>query len=182
MNDWMLKDLKVKNNQGGRKYMKDVIKRANRFPYACQRIPDEEWNTLDFDGQIAYCYYCKLMCPYGRKLVQYNKKPEKGDVDAISDILHQSSKASDKLKTEIVATDIVRPKFIADFDGEEFENHCRAYIDYYRDEITEFAKEIYYLNEDPKARIKHASILFSLLHVGFSAYLQARRDNEKVKF
>lgn len=162
--------------------MKDILNTGNSFPYACQKVPDKEWNSLNFDGQIVYCSYCNLMCRYGRGLVQNSKKPERGDVDAISDILHQSSKASDKLKTEIVATDIVRPKFIADFDGEEFENHCRAYIDYYRDEITEFAKEIYYLNEDPKARIKHASILFSLLHVGFSAYLQARRDNEKVKF
>lgn len=162
--------------------MRDIIKNANRFPYICQNIPDKEWNSLNFDGQIVYCSYCNLMYRYGRRLVQNSKKPEKYDVDAIVDILHQSSKASDKLKTEIVATDIVRPKFIADFDGEEFENHCRAYIDYYRDEITEFAKEIYYLNEDPKARIKHASILFSLLHLGFSAYLQARRDNEKAKF
>jgi len=134
--------------------MKDILKSANRFPYACQRIPDKEWDSLDFDGQIAYCYYCKLMCPYGRKLVQYKQKPEIG------------------------ATSIVRPKFIVDFDGEEFENHCREYVDYYRDEITEFAKEIYYLNEDPKARKKHACMLFSLLHVGFSTYLQARTEKE----
>ena len=158
--------------------MKDILKSANTFPYACQRVPDKEWDSLDFDGQIAYCYYCKLMCPYGRKLVQYSKKPEKNDVDAIDNISHQSKKESDRLKTEIGATDIVRPKFIVDFDGEEFENHCRAYINYYRDEITEFAKEIYYLNEDPKARIKHARMLFSLLHVGFSTYLQAKKDKE----
>ena len=161
--------------------MKDIIKIANRFPYACQNIPDKEWDSLDFDGQIGYCYYCKLMCPYGRKLVQYNKKPEKDDVDAIDDILHQSRKASDKLKTEIGATDTVRPKFIDDFDREDFENHCRAYVDYYRDEITEFAKEIYYLNEDPKARIKHACMLFSLLHVGFSTYLQARTEKKNAE-
>ncbi|MHA1321078.1 MAG: hypothetical protein ACTSQ1_14895, partial [Promethearchaeota archaeon] len=139
------------------------------FPYACQKVPDTEWDALGFEGQIAYCYYCKLMCPYGRKLVQYSKIPEKDDVDAIDDISHQSRKASDKLKIEIgTITDKVRPKFIIDYDGEEFKKHCEEYVDYYRDEITEFAKEIYYLNEDPKARIKHASILFSLLHVGFS--------------
>ncbi len=179
MTDWMLKDLKIKNNQGGGNYMKDILKKANNFPYACQKIPDKAWDSLDFDEQITYCSYCKLMCPYGRKLVQYNKKPEKDDVYAVDDILHQSKKATDKVKSEIGATDKVRPKFIVDFDGEEFEKHCRAYVDYYRDEITKFAKEIYYLNEDPKARKKHARMLFSLLHLGFSSYLQARKDKEK---
>ena len=121
------------------------------------------------------------MCLYGRKLVQYNKKPKKDGGDAIDDILNQSRKASDNLKTEIGATDTVRPKFIFDFDGEEFKKHCRDYIDHYRVEITEFANEIYYLNEDPKARKKHARMLFSLLHVGFSTSLQARRDKEKAE-
>ena len=161
--------------------MREVPNIAKIFPYACQKIPDDGWDSLDFDGQIAYCYYCKLMCPYGRELVQYNKKSEEDDVDATDDILHQSRKTSDNLKTEIGATDTVRPKFIVDFDGEEFENHCREYIEHYRDEITEFAKEIYYLNEDPKARKTHARMLFSLLHVGFSTYLHTRRDKEILK-
>ena len=159
--------------------MREVPKSVKIFPYACQKIPDEGWDSLDFDGQIAYCHYCKLMCPYGRKLIQYNKKPEKDDVDVKDNNFHQSKKASDKLKPEIGATGTIRPKFFLDFDGDDFENHCREYVDYYRDEITEFAKEICNLNEDPKARKEHARMLFSLLHVGFSTYLQTRKDKEK---
>ena len=37
--------------------MKDIIKSAKRFLYACQMVPDKEWDSLDFDGQIGYCYY-----------------------------------------------------------------------------------------------------------------------------
>ena len=72
----------------------------------------------------------------------------------------------------------MRPNFFDDPESEEFKKHCRAFIDYYRDEITEFADEIYYLNGDPKARKKHARMLFSLLHVGFWTYLQAKKDKD----
>ena len=101
--------------------------------------------------------------------------------DFEKNILTESKKAFENLKIEIKATGIENPKFFDDFDSEEFEIHSREYIDYYKEEISEFAIEIYHLNEDPKARIKYARILFSLLHVGFSTYLQAREDKEKVK-
>jgi len=99
--------------------------------------------------------------------------------DSEKNILNESEKASDKPKTEMGTANIETPIIFDDFDSEEFDNYCRAYIDHYHDEITEFANEIYFLNENPKARIKHARILFSLLHVGFSTYLQARREKEK---
>ena len=97
-------------------------------------------------------------------------------------MLDESKKTFKKLKIEIEATGIENPKFFDDFDSEEFEFRSREYVDFYKDEISEFADEIYSLNEDPEARKKHARMLFCLLHVSFSTYLQARRDNEKVKF
>jgi len=93
-------------------------------------------------------------------------------------MLNESRKAFEKLEIEIEATNVENPKFFDDFDSEEFEIHSREYVDYYKDEIAEFAKEIYYLNEDPKARKKYFRMLFCLLHVGFSTYLQARKDKE----
>ena len=96
-------------------------------------------------------------------------------------MLNESRKAFEKLEIEIDATNVENPKFFDDFDSEAFEIHSREYVDYYKDEIAEFAKEIYYLNEDPKVRKKHARTLFSLLHVGFSTYLQARQDKKKAE-
>ncbi len=101
--------------------------------------------------------------------------------DFKKNMLIESRKAFEKLEIEIEATNVENPKFFDDFDSEEFEIHSREYVDYYKDEIAEFAKEIYYLNEDPMARKRHASILFSLLHVGFSTYLQARKGKEKAE-
>ena len=54
-------------------------------------------------------------------------------------------------------------------------------MDYYRDEISEFANNIYFLNEDPKARKEHARTIFSLLHVGFTTYLKARKEKEQAE-
>ena len=100
--------------------------------------------------------------------------------DFKKNMLNESKKAFEKLEIEIEAAYIENPKFFDDFDSEEFEIHSRAYVDYYKDEIAEFAKEIYSLNNDPMARKKHARMLFCLLHLGFSTYIQARRDKEKV--
>jgi len=77
-------------------------------------------------------------------------------------ILNEAKKAFKKLEIEIDAPDIENPKFFDDFDSEEFEFRSREYIDSYKHEISEFANEIYSLNEDPKARKKHARILFFL--------------------
>ena len=100
--------------------------------------------------------------------------------DFKKNMLNESRNAFEKLEIEIEATDIDDPKFFDDFDSEEFEIHSREYVDYYKDEISEFAKEIYFLNNYPMARKRHARMLFCLLHVGFSTYLQARKDKEKV--
>ena len=91
-------------------------------------------------------------------------------------ILTEAKKAFEKLTIEIEAPGIENPKFFDDFDSKEFEFRSREYVDSYKEEISEFANEIYSLNEDPKARKKYARILFSLLHVGFSIYLLARRE------
>lgn len=95
-------------------------------------------------------------------------------------MLNESRNAFEKLKIEIEKTNIENPKFFDDFDSEEFEIYSREYIEYYKDEIAKFANEIYFLNEDPKARKKYARMLFCLLHVGFSTY-QARREKEKAE-
>ena len=102
-----------------------------------------------------------------------------GIMDTMDIISHQSKEAVDKLRTQIGATNVEIPVSFDDLDSIEFENHCNEYVDYYRDEISEFANNIYFLNEDPKARKEHARTIFSLLHVGFSPYLKARRDKEK---
>ena len=96
-------------------------------------------------------------------------------------MLNESRKAFEKLEIEIEATNVENPKIFDDFDSEEIEIHSRAYVDYYKDEIAEFAKEIYFLNENHVTRKRHARMLFCLLHVGFSTYLQARKDKEKAE-
>jgi len=103
-----------------------------------------------------------------------------GIMDTMNIISHQSKEAVDKLQTQIGTANIETPLSFDDLDSVEFENHCIEYIDYYRDEISEFANNIFFLNKDPKARKEHARTIFSLLHAGFSTYIKARRDKEKV--
>lgn len=45
-------------------------------------------------------------------------------------------------KIEIGTTNIKKPIIFDDMESKEFKKHCREYIDYYRDEINEFASEI----------------------------------------
>ncbi len=94
-------------------------------------------------------------------------------------ILNEAKKAFEKLEFEIEAPGIENPKFFDDFDSKEFEFRSREYVDAYKDEISEFANEIYSLNEDPKARKNNARILFCLLYMGFSTYIQSREGKEK---
>ena len=96
-------------------------------------------------------------------------------------MLNESRKAFEKLGIEIEAINVENPKFFDDFDSEEFEIHSREYVDYYKDEIAEFAKEIYFLNKNPETRVKHARTIFSLLHVGFNTYLKARKEKEQAE-
>ncbi len=108
------------------------------------------------------------------------EKPDAMDKLSNMNILsHQSKKTVDNLKTQIGATNLEIPMSFDDLDSVEFENHCIEYVDYYRDEISEFANNIYFLNKDPKARKEHARTIFSLLHVGFNTYLKARKEKEQ---
>ena len=129
----------------------------------------------------ARILFCLLHVGFSAYLQTRNDKEqaEKEEIETIDNILHQSKKTVYKLKNQKGTTHIDIPTSFDDLDSVEFENHCIEYIDYYRDEISEFANNILFLNKDPKARKEHARTIFSLLHVGFSPYLKARRDKIK---
>jgi len=134
----------------------------------------------------ARILFCLLHVGFSTYL-QSRKDKEKailedaGAMGTMNIISHQSKEAVDKLKTQIGATNIEIPVSFDDLDSKEFENHCIEYIDYYKDEISEFANNIYFLNKNPETRKEHARTIFSLLHVGFSPYLKARRDKDKTE-
>ena len=78
----------------------------------------------------------------------------------------------------ILGIDIERMKLPLEFSGLTFENHCKDYIEKYKDKIVDYANEILLVSNREKGDSEEFLELYMLL-MGFPSFLVIEKAKEK---